>query len=130
MTGEMGFVDGHGLPADRRVRTKHVAARIADAAHGIERGLNVLVGNHVAQAVRAQQVEVVLLDWELRHIHVDRGVDTERPGHVVLAGRPFGLRARIDPAVHQLFEAELKKAGAVCHMKDMVRACPGVSSRG
>ena len=33
-----------------------------------------------------------------------------------------------DPEVHSLFEAELKKAGAVCHMKDMVKVCNGVSN--
>ena len=34
-----------------------------------------------------------------------------------------------DPEVHRLFEAELKKTGAVCHMKDMVSDCSGVSNR-
>ncbi|MGE5538879.1 MAG: cupin domain-containing protein [Gemmatimonas sp.] len=34
-----------------------------------------------------------------------------------------------NPEVHRLFEAELKKAGAVCHMKDLVSECTGVSNK-
>lgn len=35
-----------------------------------------------------------------------------------------------DPEVHRLFEAELKKTGAVCHMKALVDRCTGVSHKG
>lgn len=34
-----------------------------------------------------------------------------------------------DPEVHRLFEAELKRAGATCHMKEMVPWCTGVSHK-
>jgi mannose-6-phosphate isomerase-like protein (cupin superfamily) len=34
-----------------------------------------------------------------------------------------------DHEIHRMFEAELKQAGATCHMKDMVPWCTGVSNR-
>jgi mannose-6-phosphate isomerase-like protein (cupin superfamily) len=34
-----------------------------------------------------------------------------------------------DRELHEIFEAELKRSGAVCHMKDMVPWCTGVSNK-
>lgn len=34
-----------------------------------------------------------------------------------------------NPEIHRIFEAELKRSGAVCHMKSMVPNCNGVSAR-
>src|SRR5688572_1843295 len=73
-------------------------------AEGRQRHADVLVIHHVAQSVRAQQVDIADARVVLLHFRLHRRIDAERLGDEVLVRRVLGLLGGDDAAVDLLLQ--------------------------